>query len=1429
LAGFERRTAKSEAVMSKPLQVLIVEDSTSDAAMVARLLRKAGYNVHDERVDSAGQMRAALEKQAWDVVIADYSLPQFDAPAALALLQETGLDIPFIVVSGSIGEEVAVAMMKAGADDYLLKDKLSRLAPAVEREIHEAKMRRERKQFEEALVKERNLIRTLIDNLPDLIFFKDLESRFVLVNQALLQMGQQTMAEVIGKTDFEINPPELAARYYADDQAVIHSGQPIIDREERNISAGQTRWFSTTKVPLRDKEGQIIGLVGMSRDITEQKRAEEARRELAENMAEAQRLAHFGSWEIRLTEDLEIVDPNLWSDECYRILGFEPGAVASTQEFFQSHVHPDDRDSMQQALFEAIQNHTEWSYEYRLVRSDGAIRYIHDQAKVVLDEYTGRPVKVVGTIHDITERKQAEMELEQRAVQLALINNISAQVTAVLELDRLLDQVASLIHHMFDYHHVALFLIEGEVLKLKAVAGLYTAYFPAGHTQRLDVGIIGRVASSGEKIVANDVSQEPYYISLIAAHSITRSELCIPLSIAGQTIGALDIQSPQLNGFSQNDVIAMEALTHQLAGAIANAHSYEQARREISERQRVEAEISARNRELTLLNQIIAISLGDEEVETILETTCSELARAFNMAQVTASLLNEEKSELVVVARYASGEAGLSETPNGEWLTTPGARMAIDRHNPVARALLNQSGPLVAAEAQNDPRLVFIHETLRRLGIVSLLVLPLQVEGEVLGSLNLEAAQPHFFSAEEVALAWSVADQVAGALIRIRLEQKRDQAEAEVRASEERFRQVIASISDHIYLSEIAADGRHFNLYISPNVEQLTGYPMEKFTSDATFWPTVVIHPDDRAIAAGQLSRLQQGQNSEVEYRLMRADGQIVWVRDNGRVVPQAGSVLIYGVVSDITERKRAELTLLEERALLAQRVAERTAELSAANAQLARAAQLKDEFLANMSHELRTPLNAILGMSEILREHSYGPLNEEQLNSIGHIEEGGRHLLALINDILDLSKIEAGKLELSIAPVSVENVCQASLRFIKQIAQKKQIAVSFALDPTISTIRADERRLKQILVNLLTNAVKFTPEGGQVKLEVVNDLTGEKIYFNVHDSGIGIAPEDMERLFKPFTQLVFRLTELHGGSVKVESTPNRGSKFMVSLPCPVETGQLEPIPEPAILASGSSDYPELQRVLIVEDSPAAAEQLTHYLAEGSIETIIQPTGTETVAQALAYQPQVIILDVMLPDLSGWDVLAQLKANPATQNIPVLIVSVVDERSHGLELGAAEYLVKPVSRTQLWQAMHQILSTQVTPGFKKPLILLAEDNEANINTLSPYLQAKGYRLKLARNGSQAIQMALEEGPEVILMDIQMPVMDGLEAIRQLRANQQFAGVPIIALTALAMPGDRERCLAAGANEYLSKPVSLKGLVELIEYYLQQTPSPAGGI
>ncbi|OQY56265.1 MAG: hypothetical protein DRR08_21930 [Candidatus Parabeggiatoa sp. nov. 2] len=416
----------------------------------------------------------------------------------------------------------------------------------------------------------------------------------------------------------------------------------------------------------------------------------------------------------------------------------------------------------------------------------------------------------------------------------------------------------------------------------------------------------------------------------------------------------------------------------------------------------------------------------------------------------------------------------------------------------------------------------------------------------------------------------------------------------------------------------------------------------------------------------------------------------------------------------EIINRKQVEISLQAERDALA----ERTAQLSQANVELAHAARLKDEFLANMSHELRSPLTAILGISQTFLEEFYGPLNDKQRKSIRTLEESGEHLLALINDILDLSKIEAEKLTLNLNTVSVNDVCQACLRMTKEAAFKKQIRVATTLDYAIDTIQADERRLKQILVNLLSNAVKFTPEGGSIRLEVNGDAEHGVIDFSVRDTGYGIAKEDMKHLFEPFVQvggtlnraqegtglglsLVYRLAEMHGGSVSVESLVDQGSCFTISLPWQA------------------------------------------YMPDNSSLSEMGPLPT-------AREPESALID----------------------NIHTSAV-----------------------------------------------ILLADDQETTTHFLFDYLTTLGYQVIVARDGVDAVEQCQAKHPNLILMDIQMPVMSGLDAIREIRADTDIAPIPIIALTALAMPGDKKRCLSAGANDYLSKPVNLKKLVTAIEALL----------
>jgi PAS domain S-box-containing protein len=377
---------------------------------------------------------------------------------------------------------------------------------------------------------------------------------------------------------------------------------------------------------------------------------------------------------------------------------------------------------------------------------------------------------------------------------------------------------------------------------------------------------------------------------------------------------------------------------------------------------------------------------------------------------------------------------------------------------------------------------------------------------------------------------------------------QRSETEKALQESEARLRHVISSISDHIYVTEIGANREGINHYLSPNIEPLTGYPVEKFLEDWTFWQSL-IHPDDRAAAAAQREKFAKGENNEAEYRLVCADKRVVWVRDSGQVQRNGNeqSIIVYGVVSDITERKKAE------------------AALALARDQALETSRLKSQLLANVSHDLRTPLTTIQGYAQLLTMGAHGPLTDKQTETINAIMESAKYLTSLVNDLLDQAKLEDGKLKLNITtfmPADVVNQVQANMSVP---AHTKGLTLITDIAPEVPlTVPGDPDRVQQILVNLVNNAIKFTEQGTvHVRLFRPNPTHWA---LQVSDTGIGIAAKDQANIFEPFRQLensithdqpgsglglsiVKQLTNLMGGYITLKSQVNRGSTFTVFLP----------------------------------------------------------------------------------------------------------------------------------------------------------------------------------------------------------------------------------------------------------------------------------------
>ncbi len=504
----------------------------------------------------------------------------------------------------------------------------------------------------------------------------------------------------------------------------------------------------------------------------------------------------------------------------------------------------------------------------------------------------------------------------------------------------------------------------------------------------------------------------------------------------------------------------------------------------------------------------------------------------------------------------------------------------------------------------------------------------------------------------------------------------------------------------------------------------------------------------------------------------------------------------VIGVSTNITDRIRAEEELRRAR--------------DAAEA----ANRSKSTFLANMSHELRTPMNAIIGYSDLVMSGLYGAVTEQQKDRLTRVVDNGKHLLSLINDVLDLSKIESGKMELHLEQFNLPDLIQTTVSSVQPMVEGNRNRLQVFMSEDIDSMYADPTRVRQVLFNLLSNAAKFTSEG-DIWLRVARD--NDTLRFEVEDSGIGIPPEKLSTIFDEFVQadssttrkfggtglglaISRRFCVMMGGSLRVESEVQKGSIFTMILPVTVtEKYEYRSQAVPTKKRTTGSIKPvrvsNRGRVLLVDDDDTVHELLAHYLKDEGLEVLTARTGKEGLDVARREKPDVIVLDVLLPEMDGWVVLALLKNDPALHHIPVIMLSIVEDKSTGFALGAADYLTKPIDPDSLRRVVqrHYQETTQVLPA------LVVEDDPSTRQLMRDLLESEGRRVLEAENGRVALEHMQTERPALILLDLMMPEMDGFEFLDELYQHDDWRSIPVIVVTAMEL-SDAEREHLSGKVE-----------------------------
>ncbi len=1236
---------------SSVIQVLLVEDSPSDFLLLRNALETDPLEPFVlTRAEKLGEAFGLLESATFDIVLLDLDLPDSHGLETFERLQRHSPGLPVVVCSGNPDVGNAIQAVRNGAQDYLVKS-----LGGFEMAARTTRYAVERHKLLKSLQQSEIRFAAIFENSPVAIGISRLrDGKIVHVNAAFTGMFGYSRAECIGRTTAELGIwADLNVRQrfleLLTNQHHVHDFDAVARRR-----SGETRSALVSGELMEiDNEPCFVAQIV---DITERKLAEGSLRASQESLRLVLETTSDGFWIV---------------DSARRFLDVNQaycGMSGYTREELLRMSIPDvdvneSRQDTDHHIQKIIQDGHD-RFETRHRRKDGSVFDVEVSVNV-MDPANG---VMICFCRDNTERKAAEQAIQRHNEQLTTVVKIEHDLAAALDEYLIHGILSQGIQQLYpDVSTLFISRYDSERGMIRAVYGLHEGTLvDVGSLPEIPLapegqGTQSKVIRSGQPLIISNHLKDnlrPSATTRIGSgEADTQSAVYVPMSAQNTVLGLIQLQSLLPGRFSAEDAQILSLIANTASVAIQNARLYELAQKEIAERKQIEATLRQSEEKYRKLS---------EELEERVRWRTAEIEAIHRRLELATQVTNLGVWDWNI----GSGELFWDEQVYANY------GLSKDTFQVSMESFLSIIYP------EDVPSLMsFTQEALsgRMSGQVEYRVL----RGDnTLGYIKVHGAI--LFDAD------GHPQNVIGVVQDVTQEKL---AEQSLRESEEQNRLLFEEAPEAVILFD--EDGQVARMNHAS--ENLTGYQQVQLVGHTLSHKNLMSDGDMEQFAMAIVQTLQMTDEfASVEIKITRADGELrdVGVRVFG--IKLLGRQHYLTTLRDITaEKKTGEALRL-------------------ANAEMERSLRLKDEFLANMSHELRTPLNAILGISESLGEQVIGPLNDKQQKYIQTVLESGQHLLSLINDILDLAKINAGKIEMEMAGANLASVAESSLRMVRELAQKKGQSLNFKMDPALTRAWVDERRLKQMLVNLLSNAVKFTPQGGSIGLELRGDRQLDTLQFIVWDTGIGIHADDLPRLFRPFVQLdasltrdaqgtglglvlVSQMARLHGGSVRVESEPGRGSCFTISIPwvAPPHTGTLNfSAPEP----------------------------------EASV-----PHGN---------------------------------------------------------------------------------------GEARATILLVDDTESITMLMHDYLEHAGYKVNIAHNGLDAIAQAARIRPQLILMDVMMPEMDGLETVRNLRSLPHFKHIPIIALTALAMPNDRDRCFAAGMDDYLSKPVKLQNLVATIEKHLQ---------